>query len=363
MMRLLLPLAVVLTALWAGDLDLKPGLFLESSWAVFGLFAVLLVLSGAFSGSEIALVSLSHARVNAMLEHKLPAAHLIARLKSRPNRMLITILIGNNLVNIGASVLATAWASLAFGSQALGIVTGVLTIVVLIVGEIFPKALAQRYSDRFARVVAGPIWVLQKGLYPIVVALERLLEALLKRLGQDATRISPLGELKAFVRLVGEKRQIDGNIQDILESTFEFDETRVRDIMTPLKRLIYAEPSDTLEALRDRFVSSGKSRLPVLEKGRALGLVNMHMLLEAQNHALERVGQMTLIVPIAVDAERFIDDLLAQLQHAKQQMALVYRQGELIGVVTVENILEEIVGEMYDEKEPIFRRGFFRRQV
>ena len=361
MMRLWLPLAAVLSVAW-GATGAEGGDLLSNQTAVFAIFLLLLALSGLFSGSEIALVSITHARINAMLERKVPGSHTIAQLKSHPNRMLITILIGNNLVNIGASVLATAWASLLFGSQALGAVTGVLTITVLIVGEIFPKALAQRHNELFARLVAPMIRFLQMGIFPLVVALEWLLSLLLDRLGATkTTHISQLGELKAFVRLVGEKREIDGNIQDILESTFEFDETRVRDIMTPLDRLIHAEPSDTLEALRDRFIQSGKSRLPVLKAGKALGLVNMHLLLEAQVAGKERVEEIVLIPTLSVDADRFIDDLLASLQHARQQMALVYESGKLCGVVTVENILEEIVGEMYDEKEPIFRRGLFRR--
>lgn len=327
------------------------------------VLAVLVLLSAFFSGSEIALVSLSHARVRALKEKNIPGSHAIVALKNHPNRMLITILIGNNLVNIAASVLATAWATALFGSVALGWVTGILTLVVLIAGEIFPKAFAQRHNELFARLSAPVLQLLQKALFPLVIALEWLLGMLMARMERQKTsHITALGELKAFIRVVAEKREIDENLQEILESTFEFDRTQVGLIMTPRDRLVTAKTSDSLEALRALFVQKGRSRIPVFEGDRVVGLVNMHTLLEAQIQGKTHVGEIALIEALRVEASAYIDDLLLTLQGANQQLALVYDGEKLVGLVTVENILEEIVGEMHDEKEPAFRRALFGKK-
>ncbi|MGE4295610.1 MAG: CNNM domain-containing protein [Campylobacterales bacterium] len=354
MIRLGLLAALLAPLLWAAQ-AIEGG----SAWILPAL-AVLVLFSAFFSGSEIALVSLSHAKIKALREKNIPGSHAIATLKSRPNRMLITILIGNNLVNIAASVLATAWATSAFGTVALGWVTGVLTLVILIAGEIFPKAIAQHHNELFSRLSAPVLLFLQTLLLPLIVVLEWLLGILMLRTASKKTaHISAVGELKAFIRLVAEKREIDPNLQEILESTFEFDRTQVKAIMTPRDRLITAKTGDSLEALRLLFVKQGRSRIPVFEGDRVAGLVNMHLLLEAQIEGKTQVGQVALIPVLSIDAEAFIDDLLLILQEANQQLALVYSQGELVGLVTVENILEEIVGEMHDEKEPAFRRALF----
>ena len=138
----------------------------------FFLLIFLLILSGFFSGGEIALMTLSKTSVRAMQEKNMANADVIAKIKEKPNRLLITILIGNNLVNISASVVATYWATSAFGSEALGYVTGILTLLVLIFGEIFPKTFAQRYSIKFSQVIARPIYLLEYAFYPLIVALE-----------------------------------------------------------------------------------------------------------------------------------------------------------------------------------------------
>lgn len=334
--------------------------FLDHSTVIFVLLALLLVCSAFFSASEIALVSISNARVAAMIDKKLSGSRAISNLKSNSNRLLITILIGNNLVNIGASVLATAWATQLFGSVALGWITGILTVIILICGEIFPKVFAQKHNELFSRFCAPILLGLRTILLPLVLLLEWLLDTLMARVGEiSSSQISTLAELKALIGIVGEKHEIDPNLQDILESTFKFDNTKTKEIMTPKERVISVQISDTIDHLRDTFVQKGRSRIVVFDGARAVGLINMHMLLEAQTKSVQTVGDIELLEPIRVDAAAFIDDLLARFQAVNQQLALVYEAGEFAGVVSVENILEEIVGEMHDEKEPTLRHAFF----
>jgi CBS domain containing-hemolysin-like protein len=328
------------------------------------LLALLVVISAFFSGSEIALVSISHAKIRAMQEKKLSGSGAIAKLKTNPNRSLITILIGNNLVNIGATALATLWATALFGSAAFGWVTGILTIAVLIFGEIFPKTIAQRHNERFARIAAPVLLALETIFLPIVLLTEILLNALMQKLGEaKSADVNALGELKAFIRIVGEKREIDANVQDILESAFDFDRTKVGEIMTPKDSVIGVDITDDVEKLRDLFVQRGRSRIVVFKDKKAIGIVNMHMLLEAQTLGAASVGDIRPLEPVRAEASSFIDDLLAKLQEANQQLALVYDRGEFVGVASVENVLEEIVGEMHDEKEPSFRRAVFDKKA
>lgn len=358
MIRFALLIGAALTYAWAEGETQN----IDTVWTSLA-FVFLLLLSAFFSGSEIALVSLSHARARALKEKGIPGSHAIIALKSAPNRMLITILLGNNLVNIAASVLATVWATAIFGSSALGWVTGFLTLIVLVAGEIFPKAFAQRHNEFFARHSAPLLLFLQTVFLPLVIALEWLLSMLIVRAGSQKTaHITALGELKALIRIVAEKREIDENLQDILESAFEFDRTRVGPIMTPLSRLVTTKTTDTIERLRELFIEKGRSRIPVFEGKNVAGLVNMQLLLEAQLRGLTHVGQMPLIPVVRVQASAYIDDLLLTLQEANQQLALVYDGDRLVGLVTVENILEEIVGEMHDEKEPVFRRALFGKR-
>ncbi|GHV03697.1 hypothetical protein AGMMS50229_03460 [Campylobacterota bacterium] len=357
MFRIIASIAVVCSVLAAADERFS---LIASPVITPILLAVLTVCSAFFSGSEIAMVSISHARVRALVEKKVAGAHAIASVKTNPNRFLITILIGNNLVNIGASVLATAWATNLFGSSSLGWVTGILTLVVLIVGEIFPKTFAQRHNELFARFSAPILLTLQTVLLPIVFLLELLLESLMPKMGEPQTaKVSTLSELKALIRIVGEKREIDSNVQEILESTFEFDRTQVREIMTVRDKVVSVNIDDSIEVLRERFVNEGRSRIVVFCGAHAAGIVNMHMLLEAESRSVAMVSDIELLDPVRVEAGLFIDDLLIRLQAANQQLALVYDEGDFVGVVSVENILEEIVGEMHDEKEPAFRKALF----
>jgi Mg2+/Co2+ transporter CorB len=190
-----------------------------------GIFLfVLLILSGIFSGSEVALLSLSHGKVHTMLEEKLAGAKAVEKLKSNSNRMLIVILIGNNLVNIGASVLTTAWASHTFGDEVLGVVTGVLTILILVFGEIFPKVFAQKYADRVSLIVAKPLLVLQFIFMPVIWILEIVLKFTNKFAGESKNPNSSLAEIKALVKLASHQGHIGIRSKNIISNSLLFNQ-------------------------------------------------------------------------------------------------------------------------------------------
>ncbi len=287
------------------------GGWLSNTYLFFGLLLVLLVLSGLFSGSEIALVSLSPARVRAMVEAGMVGSGGVSRLKAQPNRMLITILLGNNLVNIGASVMAAAWTSTVFGSAALGVATALLTLLVLIFGEIFPKAYAQRHAEGFACALARPIMVLQLLLYPVVRLLERVLQFALKHVSGKRARIDARDELRAMVDVFSEEGRIEDSLQHLMSGSFAFGQKKVSDIMTPRSNIVAIEESATLHELRKLFISSSRSRIPVYRKtlDDVRGIATLRMLLRAEEAGKRLVGEANLLKPVVVRPVMAANDL------------------------------------------------------
>lgn len=333
----------------AGD----PGL-LSRPWLTLAALVGLLVLSGIFSGSEIALVSLSPPRVRAMAGSGVRGARYIERLKSRPNRMLITILLGNNLVNIGASVLAATWTAATFGSAALGAATALLTLLVLVFGEIVPKSFAQQHAEGFALLMARPLLVLQTLLYPVIRPLEWVLQRSMGARRRAPRRVDATAELQATVEMLGEEGRIEQNIQHLMSGTFTFGKKRVGEVMTPRARIVAIDAEAELRELRELFVRSGISRIPVYRGGldRIIGVVNIRALLKAEDEGKRRVEEAAWVPALSVRPSLYVDDLMLRLQAEKQQLAVVTeRSGRVLGVATLENALEEIVGEIFDEED------------
>lgn len=346
-----LVLLALCTPAWAAT---DGGGWLAHPWLILTALVVLLVLSGIFSGSEIALVTLTRPRVRAMAASGVRGAQYVERLKSKPNRMLITILLGNNLVNIGASVLAAAWTGATFGSAALGIATAVLTLLVLVFGEIFPKSFAQQHAEGFALWMARPLLMLQLLLYPVIRPLELLLQWSM-RIGPGASaRVDAEAELQATVEMLSEEGQIEQRVQHLMSGTFSFGSKRVEQIMTPREKIVAIDAAAHVQALRDLFVRSGISRIPVFrgQLDEVVGVVNMRALLQAEDEKRQRVEQADWVPALRVRPGMSVDDLMLRLQAEKQQLAVVTdRQGRVLGVVTLENALEEIVGEIFDEED------------
>ena len=197
------------------------------------LLIFLIFLSGAFSGAEIALTALSPAKVRAIGKDNKFGSRAIAKLKSNPQRLLITILIGNNLVNILATVLATIWAVGVFGSNAIGIVTGLLTFLILVFGEITPKTFAQKYSERFARALAHPLLWLTKILFPVIWIFEKITQGLISglKLRESLHSVSE-DELLALVDIGAKEGVIEEQEQEMIENVLEFTDTTVEEVMT-----------------------------------------------------------------------------------------------------------------------------------
>ena len=316
---------------------------------------VLLVLSGIFSGSETALVALSMARAEALLNEGRAGAAALYQLKKDPSRMLTTILIGNNLVNIAASALATVMATRQFGSAGPGIAVGVLTLFILVFGEITPKSLATRYSERISLFIAYPLLLFMRLIYPLVWFFSRFATWVYRLTGGKSDPTVTESELIGMLGYGVREGAIEHNESQIIERVFAFNDLKVRDVMTPKGHIFSLDGTlSVIEAMpivsRERF-----SRIPLYE-GQGDNFTRVLYLRDllgaAASGQTEEKLETIAHEPLFVSQYQAIDDLFALLRRRNQIFSIVVDEyGDVRGIVTLEDLLEELVGEIYDESD------------
>jgi len=321
----------------------------------FAALLLLLVFSGLFSGSETALIALSMARVEALVKEGRAGARALYQLKKDPSRMLTTILIGNNLVNIGASALATVMATREFGSAGPGIAVGVLTLFILVFGEITPKSLATRFSERISLFVAFPLLLFMRLIYPLVWFFGNFTTWVYHLTGGKSDPTITESELIGMLGYGVEEGAIEHNERKIIERVFAFNDLKVRDVMTP-KGQIYSLDEELTVAEALTMVSQERySRVPLFEgqNDNFTKVLYMRDLLRASANGQmeERIGNIAH-TPLFVSQYQPIDDLFATFRRRNRIFSIVVDEyGEVRGIVTMEDLLEELVGEIYDESD------------
>jgi CBS domain containing-hemolysin-like protein len=320
------------------------------------ILIILILLSAFFSGVEIALFSLSRLRVKHLVRKKVRGARMVENLKARPERLLVTILIGNNVVNIGASALATSIVFQFTKSYAVGITTGIMTLIILIFGEITPKTLATRYNEPIALIVAKPLLMLQTVFFPVIIAFEAFTNLLASISGQKKSPLVTEEEIETFVTVAEKAGQIKDVERRMIHRIFKLDDLEAKDVMTPRHKIISVSADSKIRDVAKVFHSKGYSRLPVYKGNldHVEGYVHVvdvqQSLLEKENQAVEMIMRPILFVP----ESKKLDSLLRFFQRRRQHIAVVVNQfGTNTGLVTLENVLEEIVGEIMDETEKI----------
>jgi putative hemolysin len=318
----------------------------------FVVLFVLLLLSGFFSSAETALFSISKAKAIHLAKEKGPANKLIKKMKADPHRLLTTILIGNNLVNIGASAIATAITIDLIASHAVGIATGVMTFLILIFGEIFPKSIATRNNILIARLVIFPLYWLSILFTPLIV----FLNFIPKLTGKIHKKpIVTEEELMTFVEVVEEEGGIEEEEKALIENIFEFDDTNASEIMAPRADMFVIDVNEELKL--EEIVKSGFTRIPVIEGDidHVVGILNIKDLLMHQATSSEAIDVRKIMrEPYFVPENKKLDNLLQQFKKRKQHMAIVVDEhGGVSGLITLEDALEEIVGEIIDETDTV----------
>jgi CBS domain containing-hemolysin-like protein len=311
---------------------------------------ILVALSGFFSASETALFSISMAKAVHLAKQKGRANELIKEMKNDPHRLLSTILIGNNIVNIAASSLATALTIDMVASHAVGIATGTMTLVILIFGEIFPKSVATRNNILVARLVIIPLFWLSRLLLPLILFLN-FIPRMTDRL-QRKPKVTE-EELLTMVEVVEEEGQIKEEERDLIHNIFEFDDTSASEIMTPRADMLVVDVNKEPD-LREIF-KSGFTRIPVIDGNidHILGILNIKDLLLHQTAGPQPVALRTIMrEAYFVPEHKKLDSLLQGFKRRKQHMAIVVDEhGGVSGLITLEDALEEIVGEIIDETD------------
>jgi len=319
------------------------------------LLIILISLSGFFSGSEVALLSVTLIRVRTYLKEKRKGSGALSRLKARPRRMIITILIGNNVVNITAASLVAVITTDYFGSISLGIAAAALTLIILIFGEITPKTLASQYAGRISLFIARPIEVFGYVLYPLVIFLDWLAGALERFVKFKKHALITEADIKTMVEFGVEHRVVEPAEQYIINRALAFSDITAHKIMIPLRDVFSLESSATIDDSLGKIIESGFSRIPLFEKNRdtIIGIAMVkdmaRELVAKQGHKLlKEVAVLTTFVPENIR----IDYLFKIFQKKRKHMAIVQdKDKKAVGIVTLEDLVEELVGEIVDESD------------
>ncbi|MFC6769548.1 hemolysin family protein [Natrinema soli] len=352
----------IIAALNAAGVDLPSDLV---AVAGIGTLLVLLLLSAFFSSAEIAMFSLAQHRIEALVEDGSPGADIVQTLKADPHRLLITILVGNNLVNIAMSSIATGLLAMYIGQgQAVLAATFGVTAVVLLFGESAPKSYAIENTESWALTVARPLRVSKYALYPLVVTFDRLTR-IVNRLSGGGTTVESSyvtrEEIRNLIRTGENEGIIEADEREMLQRVLRFNDTIAKEVMTPRLDVTGVPRTSTVDDAVEKCVESGHTRLPVYEGGLdtvvgvvALGdLVRDHQYGEpAGDGSLEARIEETLHVP----ESKQIDDLFREMRHERvEQVVIIDEFGTTEGIVTTEDIVEAVVGEILDtqEAEPI----------
>jgi putative hemolysin len=329
------------------------------------LYLLLILMSGFFSGSETAMFSLARVQLMRLQEEGHPRAGLLNRLLAHPRRLIATIFIGNEFVNIGASALMASVAHhfLHEGGEVVVALasTGVSVLLILLLGEITPKNIAAKTVDRWALVAARPIWLLALVMAPLRWTIERIADGVVHLVGgaDDGAPKDRVGE-NEFLTMVDEVQK-DGELakdeQQLIKRVFAFGDKRVSQVMTPARDIFAVSYNLSLGRILNAVRANHYSRIPVYRGSRKqiIGLLYAKDLVpmahDEGSYSRRRLADFlhpTYFVPKVTKCEQ----LLREFQRRRTHLALVVDEyGELAGLITMEDLLEEMFGEITDEKE------------
>lgn len=318
------------------------------------IMLVLLLLSGFFSGSETALTTLSMVRVEAFVKEGRNGARALKELKANTNRMLISILIGNNLVNIGASAMATVLATEVFGHLGPGLAVGLLTLVVLVFGEITPKTFAARYSGRISLLVALPLLIFTRLALPLVWILEKLTVYLQSRTKAATDPTVTESELLSMAEHGAKEGTIERDDQKMIERIFAFNDLRATDVMTPIHQVFTLDGNLSIGQALPKIAAHPYTRIPLysgdskkLKRVIYLRDVLKEIVKGHKKKLLKKVSHESLLF---VPPNQPLENLFPTLRDDERRLVMVVDEfGVAQGMFTLEDMLEELVGEIHDE--------------
>ena len=316
---------------------------------------VLLLLSAFFSGTETALISVDRMRIRQLVKKGSKSAKLVEEFQANPQKMLTTVLIGNNLVNIAAAAIATNIALGIFESGAIGISVGIMTFLVLVLGEITPKSLAVQNSDAIALIVVRPIRFLTTILSPLIWFLNGFTRIIVRIIGKPEDEGITEQDIKTMVTMGAEIGAIHEKEKQMIHKIFKFNDISVEDVMTPRTEIKAISEDATLNEVSELLAETPYSRLPTFKKS-IDEITGLFYVKDAWNYLAEGKRETTvkqLLRPVLFTHKtKKINKLLAEFQLTRNHMAVVVDDyGGVLGIACLEDLLEEIVGEIADESE------------
>ena len=315
---------------------------------------ILLSLSAFFSSSETALTTVNQIRMRTLADNGDKRAARVLRVTGNPGKMLSAILIGNNIVNHSASSISTSLAIHLFGNTGAGIATGILTFLILIFGEVTPKTMATIKADSMSLTAAAPIGFLMKILTPVIFIINKLSLGLMFLLHvniKDAQKKMTEEELRTIVDVSQENGVIEHEERDMIHNLFDFGDAEAKEIMVPRIDMTFVQADATYQEVLDIFRQDMFTRLPVYEDStdNVIGIINMKDFL-LQNDTPEFSVRNLLREPYFTYEHKNTADLFLEMRKSSISLAIVLDEyGVTAGLITLEDLLEEIVGEIRDE--------------
>jgi len=325
-------------------------------WVEIAILSVLIGLSGFFSGLEVALVGIRKSKVIQLFQEGKKGSKALHKLKTNPSWMMSSVNLGNNLVNVGASALATSLAIRLFGDDGLGIAVGVMTFVILVFGEITPKTYCNANSTKIALRFAPVLLTFSYVFYPVVKFFEIITKGVVRLTGSSYMP-PPITEedIKGVIDQGLEEKAIEKDEMKLVHGALKFDDTVIRSVMTPRTKMFTLNSKMLLFEALPLINQSGHSRIPIYAdtKDDIVGFIHARdilKVLEKDNKmvSLEQISRK----PVFASQEKMVSSLLKEMQGRRTHMAIVIDEHNGVeGLVTLEDLVEEIVGEIEDETD------------
>ncbi len=326
-------------------------------WIIAGTVATIFLIgiSAFFSGAEMAFVSVSRATIRERANKGDRRAKILDRLLTNPENTVSAIVVGNNLVNISASVIAGSISMEIFGNIGIGVATAVMTLLVVIFGEVTPKAFGMK-NERMAIKIARPLYAITKIFYPVAVFLTFISNAIIKMAGGREGRKTAVTEeeIRAMLELGEEDGTIKMDEKEMVNEILDFDDTKVWEVKVPRDEISFLNENDTVETLIKKSLETGFSRFPVYRDNidDIVGMVHVKDTLSIEDKSTPVSSILRDILKIRAGMKA--DDVLREMQRRKTHIAILQGEdGSTLGLVTLEDLIEEVFGEISDEHDRV----------
>lgn len=323
-------------------------------WQII-LLIILLIMSGFFSMSETALMALSKIRIRHMVDEGVKGAKLVQKLTEDPNKLLGALLIGNNIVNIGASALATSIAISILGENSVGLVTVLMTVLVLIFGEITPKSIAKQNSEQVSLKVSKIVDIIVKLLKPFIGIFTGISSIFIRLLGGNPKASEPFiteEELRTMVGVSEEEGVLEDVEKEMIFNVFDFADAQVKDVMVQRVDIIAVDSEASYEEVLEIIKTEQFSRIPVYNENidDIVGVLNVKdLIIAGQNKEGFKVLDY-MREPYYTFEFKKIKELFGEMKKTRSHMSVVLDEyGGTVGVVTIEDLIEEVFGDIEDE--------------